>query len=113
MDKKDLGIVFNEDKQILYFDSDCNIYLVNRNSDDFWTPIACKLIKTHIHNLKSGDIFYIGDKDINNEMASLNQLHHYAIYINKDNYVTCNGRSTITENNFLYDFTPYQLTPID
>ena len=60
-DKKDLGIVFNEDKQVLNFDFDCNIYLVNSYNDRLWSTIPCKLIKTTFSELKLGDIFFYGE----------------------------------------------------
>ena len=104
-DKKDLGIVFNEDKQVLNFDSDCNIYLVNRNSDDFWTPIACELIKTTLKELNKGDLF------INRENIKVAELWDCSIYLGDNGHVFAYNKGIVT--NYNINNVIYKITPID
>lgn len=104
-DKKDLGIVFNEDKQILNFDFDCNIYLVNRNSDDYWTPIACKLIKTTPKELNKGDLF------INRENIKVTELWDYSIYLGDNGHVFAYNKGIVPSYNI--NNVIYKITPID
>lgn len=104
-DKKDLGILFNEDKQVLNFDFDCNIYLVNRNSDDFWTPIACKLIKTTLKELNKGDLF------INRENIKVTELWDCSIYLGDNSHVFAYNKDIVT--NYNINNVIYKITPID
>ena len=104
-DKKDLGILFNEDKQVLNFDFDCNIYLVNRNSDDFWTPIACKLIKTTLKELNKGDLF------INRENIKVTELWDCSIYLGDNSHVFAYNKGIVT--NYNTNNVIYKIIPID
>ena len=105
-DKKDLGIVFNEDKQVLNFDSDCNIYLVNRNSDNFWTPITCKLIKTTLKELNKGDLF------INRENIKVTELWDCSIYLGDNSHVFAYNKGIVIVTNYNTNNVIYKIIPI-
>lgn len=103
-----LGIIFNEDKQLLYYrDTDLPIYCVNRS----WLPdtIKCKLVPIERNDLKPWDTAFHCELDYEDDISDkrfyckiLDNVHY--VYINSnDDIITC----------YLSRSHRYKVTPLD
>ncbi|MFW6172210.1 MAG: hypothetical protein ACOC5T_00495 [Elusimicrobiota bacterium] len=77
-----LGIVFNNGKQMLYYDNDSDAFFTR--SPEYGAPIECKLIEVSWNEKEIGEIYFYSD---NLELEeALKKLNRYFIYLGSDEY---------------------------
>jgi hypothetical protein len=88
---ENLSIIFNENKQELFFGREFKCYLVNPSLQP--QLVQCKLVKTTWKELEVGDVACLGESD-----KAIEDIEYYVIKISEDFYAN-------VKNN-IYSSTP-------
>ena len=101
-----LGLVFNEGKQILNHRIEYNCYAVYPYVRFFYKEVKCKLIPTLFQDLKVGDMFFY-----DSDWGNLDKLINYSIYLGEWKF------AFIYNNGVMIDDKPkknvYKVVPIN
>jgi len=112
-DGDNLGIVFNEGKQTLAYNSNRDVwYVLPAYSKDF---VKCMLRPVKKEDLKEGYTYFITNEKMGTDdfQENLRDLTHYCKYLGNDEYVCIiDGSVVVSVDDGFWDYW-YQVVPIN